>query len=299
MLPSKMTEKEIYDALDCGEPPQELLEWAKENLGEDPETKCQIISDFRDMIYARGECTPHRTDDAFLLRFLRARHFIIERAHRLLVNYYDFREVNPQYCQNIDLTTLKKIGADQVILVPPYRDGNGRRMMQYRIGSWDPEKHSLDEMFQATIATVEMALIEPRAQILGGICLFDLAGLSMQQAWYMTPNVAHKMVQIMVTSFPIRIHALHIVNQSYVFDIIFNIFKPFLNDSMKERIFFHGDNMESLHKHVDPKYLPERYGGIHPDYNYEYWVEICRQNKQVVNEMKELGYRDSELEEKE
>jgi hypothetical protein len=195
-----MTEKEIYDALDCGEPPQELLEWAKENLGEDPETKCQIISDFRDMIYARGECTPHRTDDAFLLRFLRARHFIIERAHRLLVNYYDFREVNPQYCQNIDLTTLKKIGADQVILVPPYRDGNGRRMMQYRIGSWDPEKHSLDEMFQATIATVEMALIEPRAQILGGICLFDLAGLSMQQAWYMTPNVAHKMVQIMVVS---------------------------------------------------------------------------------------------------
>jgi hypothetical protein len=48
-----MTEKEIYDALDCGEPPQELLEWAKENLGEDPETKCQIISDFRDMIYGK------------------------------------------------------------------------------------------------------------------------------------------------------------------------------------------------------------------------------------------------------
>ncbi|XP_044266469.1 clavesin-2-like [Tribolium madens] len=288
-------DNEVVAELDLGEPPKELLDWAKENLGENPDTRCQIISDFRDMIYARGECTPHRTDDAFLLRFLRARFFIIERAHRLLVNYYDFKENNPQFCDNIDLVNLKKIGADKIILVPPYREASGRRIMNYRVGNWAPDKYTVEEMFQATIAVLEMAVMEQRAQILGGICIFDFGGLSMQQAWYMTPSLAHKVIQIMVTCFPMRIHALHIVNQSYVFDVMYNIFKPFLNEAMKERIFFHGDNLESLHKHIDPKYLPERYGGIHPDYDYEHWVDSCRKNAKIVEELRALGYKDSEL----
>jgi hypothetical protein len=32
----------------------------------------------------RGEVVPHRTDDAFLIRFLRARRFNVEKAHRLV-----------------------------------------------------------------------------------------------------------------------------------------------------------------------------------------------------------------------
>lgn len=58
----------------------------------------------------------------------------------------------------------------------------------------------MDEVFQATLIVLELAILEQRAQILGGICMFDLGGLSLQQAWYMTPTIAHKMVQIMVVS---------------------------------------------------------------------------------------------------
>lgn len=32
----------------------------------------------------RGECNPHRMDDEFLIKFLRARNFIPKRAHRLV-----------------------------------------------------------------------------------------------------------------------------------------------------------------------------------------------------------------------
>ena len=35
-------------------------------------------------IAERGECMPHRMDDDFLLRFLRARNFNVNRAHRLV-----------------------------------------------------------------------------------------------------------------------------------------------------------------------------------------------------------------------
>lgn len=66
---------------------------------------------------------------------------------------------------------------------------------------------------------------------------------------------------------------------------------------MKERIFFHGDDMESLHKHIDPKHLPERYGGLHPDYNYNDWIEGFKKNEFIQKELASLGYQTDNIEE--
>ncbi|CAG9864382.1 unnamed protein product [Phyllotreta striolata] len=286
----------VLPDLDLEEPPQEVLDWAREHLDENPETRDQVLQDFRDLIYERGECVPHRMDDAFLLRFLRARFFVVERAHRLLVNYYEFKENNPEFYTGVNLKNLLRMGDDAIITVPPYREQTGRRILLYRIGNWDPEKFGTTELFQATMIVLELAILEQRAQIMGGICMFDLGGLSLQQAWYMTPTIAHKIVQIMVTSFPMKIHALHIVNQSRIFDIVYNIFKPFLDERMKERIFFHGEDRDSLHRHIDPKHLPERYGGIHPDYNYNDWIVNFEKNENIVEELTSLGYSDYRIE---
>ncbi|XP_025831185.1 alpha-tocopherol transfer protein-like [Agrilus planipennis] len=86
------------------------------------------------MIYERGECMPHRTDDAFLLRFLRARYFVLERAHRLFVNYYNFKENNPEIFEGVNLMKLQELGTTNIITVPPYREQTGRRILLYRMG---------------------------------------------------------------------------------------------------------------------------------------------------------------------
>lgn len=87
-----------------------------------------------------------------------------------------------------------------------------------------------------------------------------------------------------------KIHAIHIVNQSWVFDIIFKFFSTLLNDKMRSRIFFHGDNMESLHEHIEPKYLPEKYGGVRAETNYKDWLYEMRKNETILKEMRQLGY---------
>lgn len=91
-----------------------------------------------------------------------------------------------------------------------------------------------------------------------------------------------------------RIHAIHIINQSYVFDVVYAVFKQFLNDTMKAKVFFHGQDMESLHQHIYPKHLPEIYGGVQPDYDYETSVKIAQNNGKLVDQLKALGYRDSD-----
>ncbi|KAG5864719.1 hypothetical protein JTB14_034852 [Gonioctena quinquepunctata] len=48
------SDTDVLAKLDLGEPPQHLLEWAKENIKEDPETRCQVLQEFRDMIFEKG-----------------------------------------------------------------------------------------------------------------------------------------------------------------------------------------------------------------------------------------------------
>lgn len=88
-----------------------------------------------------------------------------------------------------------------------------------------------------------------------------------------------------------KLQAMHIVNNSWALEMFFNVFKPLLSGRMIERLYFHGTDMESLHKHVDPKNLPQKYGGIHPFYDYRDWIIGFRKNKTIQDELKSLGYK--------
>ncbi|XP_018569338.1 clavesin-2 isoform X2 [Anoplophora glabripennis] len=281
--------------LDLEEPTEDLMEWAKDNINEDPDKSDQIVSDFRDMIFAKGECTPHRTDDAFLLQFLRARHFIVGKAHRLMVNYYKFKESNPQYFKEVKLERVRELARNHIISVPPYKDQLGRRLMIQRMGIWKPSEFTTDELFQLTIGILEVALMEPQFQIKGGVMIFDLSELSISQAWYMTPTIANHIIQVALTSMPIRIEGIHILYQSWVFEIAYNFIQPLINEGVKDRIVFHGDDLESLHSHVDPKHLPKRYGGVHIDYPVDIWFEDwVKHDDRIIQNLVDLGYDDME-----
>lgn len=41
--------------------------------------------------------------------------------------------------------------------------------------------------------------------------------------------------------------------------------------------------MDSLHKHIDPKYLPKVYGGVRPNYPYQHWLINLQKNTAVID----------------
>ncbi|CAG9771171.1 unnamed protein product [Ceutorhynchus assimilis] len=272
------------------EPESEVAKWAEKNINESPNDKLALIEELRDMIFERGECEPHRTDDAFLLRFLRARHFIVRMAHRLIVNYYTYRETYPNLFFDIDFEKLVQIGESEIFSVPPYFDHMGRRILYLRIENWNPNQFSIDDLLQAVIFLIQAAILEPKHQIMGGICVLDVGNISTGQAWYMSPSVIKHIIAIAYKSLPHRIEALHIINVSKVFDYAFSMMKPFLSDVMKKRVFIHQD-LEGLHEHVSPKYLPKRFGGIHKDYLYNDWLNILHENENLVEELESYGYQ--------
>lgn len=74
------------------------------------------------------------------------------------------------------------VGDDSVIAIPARRDQHGRRLMIFRLGRWDPDRYGVDEIFRATLACLELGVLEQQMQILGGVALFDLEGLGMKHA---------------------------------------------------------------------------------------------------------------------
>lgn len=58
----------------------------------------------------------------------------------------------------------------------------------------------IEEIFKAALAVLELGVLEPRAQILGGVVIFDLEGFGLQQAWQVTPSVASKVLDLMGVS---------------------------------------------------------------------------------------------------
>lgn len=299
MNPPKIKEmnEEINKAvLDLSEPSDELLEWAKENINEDPDTKDLLISELKDMIYEKGECTPSRTDDEFLLRFLRARHFIVNKAHRLYANYHNFVEDVPDYFTNVDLHTLSKIKKTNIFNCPLNRDQHGRRMIIFKIGEWVPSELSPEQVVQCVIFIIQIGILEPQTQIKGVVVIFDLSGLSLDMAWYMTPTLAKHLVNITVTSMPTRIEAMHILYRSWIFDAAFTMVKVLIPNNVKERIHFHND-LDTLYTYIDPKLLPKSLGGAQKDFSLNMWYDDLMEtdNGKIKTELENLGYEVQEF----
>jgi len=281
---------DVMPDLDLESIPPEVQEYAERHLGENKDVQTRCVQELQDIIYERGDVTPHRTDKEFLLRFLRARNYHVEASYRLFVNYHEFREKNTEYYKGINPLDLYFIGDADVVSVLPYREQNGRRILICRIGKWNPSDYSIDELFKVVLAILEMGVLEPRAQILGGLVIFDFDGFGIHQAWQITPSVATKTADLMGVSFPMKTVAIHVVNESWVFNRVFSVFKTFIDDRYLNLVNFHGSNMESLHNHIDPKYLPVRYGGIRPEYPYNDWFPRLLKNEQILEEMTSLGY---------
>ena len=105
------------------------------------------------------------TDDAFLLRFLRAQKFDYERALKMLQRYFLMRKTWPQNFSKTLPSLAKPIyeHLQQTVLLK--RDHLGRRVFLFRAGAWDPTQVTPSDIFAANYLLLEMIAREPKSQV--------------------------------------------------------------------------------------------------------------------------------------
>lgn len=113
---------------------EELVTKAREELQEKPEWRLRDVQALRDMVRKEYPNLSTSLEDAFLLRFLRARKFDYDRALQLLVNYHSCRRSWPEVFSNLKPSALKDVLSSGFLTVLPHTDPRGCHILCIRPG---------------------------------------------------------------------------------------------------------------------------------------------------------------------
>ncbi|KAG5672152.1 hypothetical protein PVAND_002305 [Polypedilum vanderplanki] len=280
----------------------ELQEIAKSQLNENESNILEILTQFKQWI----EKSPHlksRMDDQFLIMFLRGCKYSLERAKQKLDMFYTVRTHVPEFMgtrERFDekAITILRLGS---MLALPQAEKNGPRIIIIRPGSYDATKYDIRDILQVFMLINDLLLIEDdHLTVAGSLSILDLKDVTLNHLTQMTPSVVKKMTMMMQDASPIRQKGIHYINTPVGFEKVMNLFKSFMNEKMKKRIYVHGNDMNSLFKVIPRKLMPKDYGGDSDSISeiIEQWEQKIRANyeylqdeitKYGVDEKKRIG----------
>lgn len=236
-------------------------EKAEKELRETPEVVQQALKDIRVLIQDEPDLEVP-DDDEFYQKFMRPCKWYPKSAYELMKRFYKYRVNYPKYCNNLLPSKEKKVLSSEILVPMPERTPQGCRILLVNAGKkWNPKQISIDEMFRGVMLALDAAMAEPKTQIAGVHAILNMDGFSLSQVTYFTPSFAAALTEWVQRCLPCRLKGIHIVNQPYIFNMVFAIFKPFLLEKTRKRIHFYGTDYKSLATQLTAKCLPTNLGG--------------------------------------
>lgn len=195
----------------------------------------------------------------------------------MLQKYYWMKEHSPELFLVSPPSELKVMLDMQIQCMLPQKDNHGRQVYVFRVGEstlsstlkdfsidflvlfpekCDPYKVPVEHVFRSNVLALEDAIRDPEVQIGGLVVLLDMAGLSFAHARYLSPHLAKRTVEVVQEAFPMRFKAFHVLHEPFYMDAILSVLKPFLKDKIRRRIHLHGNDLNSLYKHIPRDCLP-------------------------------------------
>lgn len=278
--------------LNTAPPSAECLKQAEAELRETPEVVKQAIEELRELL-KNDDTIYFRDDDEFLMIFLRPCKFYAKSAYELMKRIAEFKVKHAQYLDNLMPDDERDAFIQhKVVNVLTDRDHKGRRVLVVNCGAlWDPSKVTADQIFRMFYLIHEAAILEPETQIKGVVVIMDFEGLGMKQVRAFSPSFSFRLLSFIQEAMPLRLKEVHMVKQPFIFNMVWQIFKPFIKEKLGKRIHFHGSKMAELHKFMDPSCLPKNYGGQLPEINYSGgdWFPCISEFEEHFKQMNSYG----------
>ncbi|KPI93908.1 Alpha-tocopherol transfer protein-like [Papilio xuthus] len=204
----------------------ELAEKARLELNEDQSRVSDDIQHIKDWLAKQ----PHlraRTDDQWLLAFLRGCKFSLERTKEKLDLYYTIRKTAPEFyrIKHTDPLFNEILELGSLIVLPKLANPVAPRVSMIRPGSYDADKYAIADVISVKTVIDKILLMEDdNLAVAGSQTILDLDNVTMSHFLQMTPMVIKKMV---------------VATQLYV----------------------HNKNYDEMYKYISKDILPTEYGG--------------------------------------
>lgn len=176
-----------------------FAERAKELLGETEELKKETLEELRNLLEEQDEFYPKLEDD-YLIRFLRAKKYDVNKAFRLLRQYYRCRLIAPEKFCPIGLgpKDIKHLYDLRMGMLLPHRNPyDGTAIMVMQFGDWTPESgYDLMDTYTPLALAFDYVLNNPECQLNGFRIIFNFKGLELRYLKFLQPDV----VRVSLTS---------------------------------------------------------------------------------------------------
>ncbi|XP_046979932.1 alpha-tocopherol transfer protein-like [Schistocerca americana] len=239
----------------------QLQEAAKE-LGEDPRRLEKDIQHIKDWLKQQPHLTA-RTDDQWIVTFLRGCKFSLEKTKHKMDMYYTMKTAAPELFANRDPLEpkIQEILNAGFITYLPQLDKHGQRVTVLRLGQLDPKKVTGEDIFRMNFMGGDAALLQDDAAVLTGtVALIDLKGCSLSHAALFGPATVKKCTTVLQDAYPLRMKAMHFVNAPSFSEALTGLFLPLMKEKIRRRVVMHS-NLDSLLEYFDKDILPNEYGG--------------------------------------
>ncbi|XP_055606774.1 clavesin-1 [Uranotaenia lowii] len=242
-----------------------VLKIARKELREDKAIRDQSLEQMREWIKQNQDIENVRTDDLFLLKFLRTKKFSVFMAQQMILKYLNLRKIHMNLMSPLDYLSPKllKLIDNGYMVVSPVRDKNGRRVIIGIARNFDPHENDSVEMSRVNALTYETLQEDHQNQIVGYVHVGDFKGMTAAHVSCWNPTDFLRMVKWGEQSIPMRHKEIHLVNIPQAVKYVIEAGKSMVSKKMKDRLQVHV-TAQDLVKKVDPACLPKELGGTIP-----------------------------------
>ncbi|XP_003737116.1 clavesin-1 [Galendromus occidentalis] len=243
-------------------------EKARQELNENPDATDGLLLDLKEKIKEYSIEMKNfrpRTDDEFLMAFLRSRKFDLQKTFNGYCKFHKIRLCNPQKIFPVGRGPkhYSRVYTNPIGTIADRRNPlDGTTVFIWSFRNFDASKDEYEDVFNASYQVITELILDPSIQTYGFRFVFDLTGLNY---WIVAALLSrfylNKAILMAQGSSPMRFKGFHVINgPARATRMVFQAFRPLLPKKMLERVHFH-DSCEQLHAFVSPSILPDTLGG--------------------------------------
>ncbi|XP_003743555.2 clavesin-2 [Galendromus occidentalis] len=274
-------EEALDPAVEFAEPPEETDETLKQAM----------LQEFREWVKLQPHFVNCRTDDSFLLRFLRTRKYCLQSAQDTLDRYLTVRTHYPVFFKNPDFKEpgLRDILSRGYIFPLLEKDPEGRTIVFGLAGALDTSRHKPNDIYRAFSMSFEALLEDEVNQRKGFTYIMDESGFRLHHLAHVNLRDVQRVMISGEKGYPMRHKSIHWVNVPRYISALTDFALSFFSPKLQNRMFVHTD-VTSLHKEFDPKILPLEFGGSVPwKVMCDKWLEELERRYPRIMEMDAMG----------
>ncbi|XP_036383506.1 SEC14-like protein 2 isoform X1 [Megalops cyprinoides] len=237
--------------------------------------QAEALAQFRERVQDILPQLPYQSDH-FLLRWLRARNFNVQKAEAMLRKHLEFRKHMKADTITTDWKPPEAIEKYLSGGMCGY-DREGSPIWYDVIGPVDPKglllSASKQDFIKSKVRDCEMLQKECdlQSEKLGKnvesiTMIYDCEGLSLKHLWKPAIETYGEVLTMFEDNYPEGLKRLFVIKAPKLFPVAYNLVKHFLSEDTRRKIVVLGANwQEVLRKYIDPEQLPAVYGGTLTD----------------------------------